>query len=163
MHALLHIADAIKAMGPVWAAWAFPTERGCGRIQRSVKGKRFLYSSIDKYVLQESQLSLVKLKFPFMKEELALQKRSQEKAQAVGNCEHPVPPIVLSLITPAMKMPNTTDSSSLPDPSRTPSKARSTTSSCAHSPCVSGPQRRQFSAFSDGWSFQTTPTGPPFV
>jgi hypothetical protein len=32
IHALLHIADAIKAMGPVWATWAFPTERACGHI-----------------------------------------------------------------------------------------------------------------------------------
>jgi hypothetical protein len=92
IHALLHIADAIEAMGPVWAAWAFPTERGCGRIQRSVKGKRFLYSSIDKYVLQESQLAIVKLKYAFMMAELALKSKSKEKGQEVGNCTCTLPP-----------------------------------------------------------------------
>jgi hypothetical protein len=74
-------------MGPVWAAWAFPTERACGRIQRAVKGKRFVYSSIDKYVLHESQLSLVKIKYPSVVKELALRPASEEQGVAVGDCK----------------------------------------------------------------------------
>ncbi|KAL1684480.1 hypothetical protein GGG16DRAFT_68216, partial [Schizophyllum commune] len=37
IHALLHIADSIEAMGPVWTYWAFPMERFCGRMQRAVR------------------------------------------------------------------------------------------------------------------------------
>jgi hypothetical protein len=63
---MLHIADSIEVMGPVWTNWAYPTERLCGRIQRAVKGRRFVYSSINKYVLNISQLEMVKLKYAGM-------------------------------------------------------------------------------------------------
>jgi hypothetical protein len=84
VHALLHIADGIEWLGPVWVGWAYPTERACGCIQRAVKGRRFLYSSIDKYVLQESQLSMVKLKYPEMREKLELGGKKPEVGVAVG-------------------------------------------------------------------------------
>jgi hypothetical protein len=61
IHALLHIADYIKAVGPVWASWAFPMERFCGLLQPSIKSRRFPYASIDKYVINAARLSQCKI------------------------------------------------------------------------------------------------------
>ncbi|EJU00878.1 hypothetical protein DACRYDRAFT_53539 [Dacryopinax primogenitus] len=30
IHSLLHIADCIEWVGPIWSTWAFPIERFCG-------------------------------------------------------------------------------------------------------------------------------------
>jgi hypothetical protein len=59
VHALLHIADSIKAMGPVWAYWAFPMERFCGTLQRAVRSRRFPYASIDRFVTETAQLNQI--------------------------------------------------------------------------------------------------------
>ncbi|KAJ3494279.1 hypothetical protein NLJ89_g10843 [Agrocybe chaxingu] len=71
VHALLHIANSIKAMGPVWCYWAFPMERYCGRLKPSVRSRRFPYASLDRYVLEDSQLTQIKA-FYDMAEELTL-------------------------------------------------------------------------------------------
>jgi hypothetical protein len=63
IHALLHIADNIEAMGPVWAYWAFPMERFCGAIAWANKSQRYPYSSINRHVLQVAQLSQIKLMY----------------------------------------------------------------------------------------------------
>ncbi|CCO34236.1 hypothetical protein BN14_08330 [Rhizoctonia solani AG-1 IB] len=68
LHALLHIADDIEAMGPVWAYWAFPMERFCGALTRASKSRRFPYSSINRRVLQLAQLSQIKLVYGLTKE-----------------------------------------------------------------------------------------------
>jgi hypothetical protein len=60
---MLHIADAIEWTGPVWTAWAYPTERFCGKLQRAVKGRRFVWASIDRYVLHTAQLQHIKHRF----------------------------------------------------------------------------------------------------
>jgi hypothetical protein len=74
LHALLHIADDIDAMGPVWAYWAFPMERFCGAIARANKSRRYPYSSINRHVLQVAQLSQIKLTYG-LTEELDLEER----------------------------------------------------------------------------------------
>jgi len=61
VHALLHIAPAIRAMGPVWAYWAFPMERYCGDIGRNIKSRRFPYATINKYITSQAQLTHVTL------------------------------------------------------------------------------------------------------
>jgi hypothetical protein len=73
-------------MGPVWAYWAFPTERACGRLQRSVKGKRFPWAGIDKYILHEAQLALVRIKYPGTRKELALRPHAIRVGEEVGDC-----------------------------------------------------------------------------
>jgi hypothetical protein len=60
IHALLHIADSIEATGPVWASWAYPTERFCGHLQRAIKGRRFIWSSIDNWVLRTAQAAHIR-------------------------------------------------------------------------------------------------------
>ncbi|KAJ7258664.1 hypothetical protein C8J57DRAFT_1436814 [Mycena rebaudengoi] len=61
IHALLHIADGIVAAGPVWAYWAFPMERFCGRLQPCIKSRRFPFVSIDGHVVATAQLAIVKV------------------------------------------------------------------------------------------------------
>ena len=51
IHALLHIAPTIRAMGPVWAYWAFPMEQHCSDILHHIQSWQFPYASINKYVL----------------------------------------------------------------------------------------------------------------
>ncbi|TRM55459.1 hypothetical protein BD626DRAFT_358155, partial [Schizophyllum amplum] len=60
---LLHIADSIEAMGPVWAYWAFPMERYCGRLQTGLRNRRFPWSSLNEYVIAAARLDQVKLRF----------------------------------------------------------------------------------------------------
>ncbi len=61
VHALLHIPDSIEAAGPVWASWAFPMERYCGRLQPCIKSRRFPFANIDRFVLDAAQLQHIKL------------------------------------------------------------------------------------------------------
>jgi hypothetical protein len=56
IHALLHIADGIKAMGPVWCYWAFPMERYCGSLEPAIRSRRYPYASLDRYITESSQL-----------------------------------------------------------------------------------------------------------
>lgn len=59
IHALLHIADSIKAMGPVWCYWAFPMERYCGALQPAIRNRRHPYASLDRHVLEDTQLTQI--------------------------------------------------------------------------------------------------------
>jgi hypothetical protein len=59
IHALLHIADSIKALGPVWAYWAFPMERYCGTLQRAIQNRRFPYASASRFVIETAQLDQI--------------------------------------------------------------------------------------------------------
>ena len=63
IHALLHIADSIIAAGPVWTCWAFPMERYCGSLQRSIRSRRYPYASLNRYVLDRARLTQIKLRF----------------------------------------------------------------------------------------------------
>nr|GAT47398.1 predicted protein [Mycena chlorophos] len=62
IHALLHIADSIEAAGPVWAYWAFPMERFCGRLQPYIKNRRFPFASLDGHVVAFAQLEIIKIR-----------------------------------------------------------------------------------------------------
>ena len=57
IHALLHIADGIAIAGPVWAYWAFPMERYCGKLLPAIKNRRFPYSNLSNYI---SDMALVR-------------------------------------------------------------------------------------------------------
>ncbi|KAL1701990.1 hypothetical protein EV121DRAFT_282211 [Schizophyllum commune] len=63
IHALLHIADSIETMGPVWTYWAFPMERYCGRLQRAIRSRRFPWSNLDEHVLATAQIKQVGLRY----------------------------------------------------------------------------------------------------
>jgi hypothetical protein len=61
LHSLLHIADDIENMGPIWCYWAFPMERFCGALARANKSRRFPYIGLNRNVLQVAQLAQIKL------------------------------------------------------------------------------------------------------
>jgi hypothetical protein len=62
--------------------WAFPMERFCGAIARANKSRRYPYSSINRRVLQLSQLSQIKLSYG-LTEELDLAERRENIASGV--------------------------------------------------------------------------------
>lgn len=86
IHALLHIADGIEEMGPVWTYWAFPTERYCGRLQPAIKSRRFPYASISAHVVAMAQLAQIKLRYN-LEEELSLAPKKMEEGK--GQFSHP--------------------------------------------------------------------------
>jgi hypothetical protein len=60
-HALLHIPDQIRWMGPCWTTWAFPIERQCGYFQRTIQSRQNPYASMDQHLIDLSQLWQIKL------------------------------------------------------------------------------------------------------
>ncbi|QRV85581.1 Transposase family tnp2 [Ceratobasidium sp. AG-Ba] len=72
IHALLHIADDIRNMGPVWAYWAFPMERFNGSLAHANLNCRFVWASLDRHLLEVTQLSQIKLIFG-LKDALSLE------------------------------------------------------------------------------------------
>ncbi|KAL1657652.1 hypothetical protein GGF50DRAFT_18444, partial [Schizophyllum commune] len=58
---LLHIADSIEAVGPVWAYWAFPMEHYCGRLQRTLRSPRYPWSNLNLSVVATARLDQIKL------------------------------------------------------------------------------------------------------
>ena len=71
IHALLHIADSIEFVGPVWCYWAFPMERYCNRLKPAIRSRRFPFAALDRYVLEDAQLTQIKA-FYNLSKELAL-------------------------------------------------------------------------------------------
>ncbi|KAJ7108094.1 hypothetical protein C8R44DRAFT_636820 [Mycena epipterygia] len=68
IQALLHIAPGIKFCGPVWCYWAFPMERYCGSIQPGIRSRRFPWASIDRYMLEITQLTQIKTVYNVVQE-----------------------------------------------------------------------------------------------
>ncbi|KAH6909680.1 hypothetical protein BKA70DRAFT_1474827 [Coprinopsis sp. MPI-PUGE-AT-0042] len=71
IHALLHIAESIRQMGPVWCYWAFPMEHYCGKLQRIIRSRRFPYPAMDRFVVEDAQLTQIGLLYNVV-EELSL-------------------------------------------------------------------------------------------
>ena len=60
IHALLHIAGGIEAMGPVWTYWAFPMKCFCGKLLHCIKIHHHPFANIDSYVTAVAQLDQIK-------------------------------------------------------------------------------------------------------
>ncbi|KAI9429226.1 hypothetical protein H4582DRAFT_1827305 [Lactarius indigo] len=96
IHALLHISDSIKTCGPVWCYWAFPMERYCNRLKPSIRSRQSPYASIDRYILEDAQLTQIKAMYG-LADELALQPQRSNLPQGAYRspyCE-PYTPIIL--------------------------------------------------------------------
>ncbi|PPQ81548.1 hypothetical protein CVT24_000065 [Panaeolus cyanescens] len=63
IHALLHIADSIETMGPVWTYWAWPMERHCNKLLPSIRSRRHPYVCISTFVSAVAQLDQIRLKY----------------------------------------------------------------------------------------------------
>ncbi|KAI0716298.1 hypothetical protein C8Q76DRAFT_599310, partial [Earliella scabrosa] len=88
VHALLHIADSIEAIGPVWAYWAFPMERFCGMLQPAIKSRRYPWASIENHLTGLVCISQIKLVYD-MHEELAFRKPRNDDELSRGE-RHPM-------------------------------------------------------------------------
>ncbi|KAK0433589.1 uncharacterized protein EV420DRAFT_1689531 [Desarmillaria tabescens] len=82
IHALLHIADSIETMGPVWCYWAFPMEWYCGKLQPSIQSHRFPYHSLDHFILESAQLTQLQILYK-LHDELAL--RPSHRGKILGS------------------------------------------------------------------------------
>jgi len=72
IHALLHIPDQIRWMGPCWTTWAFPIKRQCGYFQRSIQSRRNPYVSMDQHLTDLSQLRQIKILYNLTDEQLGV-------------------------------------------------------------------------------------------
>jgi len=79
VHALLHVADTIETIGPVWTWWSFPIERQCGRFQRKIKSRKHPYTNLDNYLLQHAQLKQIKMIYNLSDVDLLIGERSIKK------------------------------------------------------------------------------------
>jgi hypothetical protein len=79
VHGLLHIADTIERIGPVWAWWSFPIERQCGHLQRQITSKRYPFANLDNYITQAAQLKTAKLIYNIAEEDLSLERPVKKK------------------------------------------------------------------------------------
>jgi len=73
VHGLLHIADTIERIGPVWAWWSFPIERQCGRLQRHITSKRHPFANLDDYITLSAQFKTTKLIYNIADKDLSLE------------------------------------------------------------------------------------------
>jgi hypothetical protein len=88
IHALLHIADSIETCGPVWVSWAYPMERFCGKLQRAVKGRRYVWASIDNWALRSAQAAHIRIFFHLNPEDVLFAPPSQRTTvQLSSPCE----------------------------------------------------------------------------
>ncbi|KAI0369836.1 hypothetical protein BV20DRAFT_1036311 [Pilatotrama ljubarskyi] len=85
IHALLHIAESIRLAGPVWASWAFPMERYCGRLVPAIRSRRHPYSGLNRYVLDAARLTHIKLLYPGLRSILRLAPEIVERGLAIPN------------------------------------------------------------------------------
>ncbi|KAJ7708727.1 hypothetical protein B0H17DRAFT_901467, partial [Mycena rosella] len=58
---LLHIADNIRKIGPMWCFWAFVMERFCSSLVPAVKSRKYLFTSLAHHIRDVVQLSQIKL------------------------------------------------------------------------------------------------------
>jgi hypothetical protein len=79
VHALLHIADMIERIGPVWAWWSFPIERQCGHLQRQITSKQHPFVNLDNYITLVAQLKNAKLIYNVADKDLSLERPTQKK------------------------------------------------------------------------------------
>jgi hypothetical protein len=90
IHALLHIAPTIRAMGPVWAYWAFPMERYCGDLLRHIKSRRFPYPNINSYVTSCAHLTQITLLYDLHGKLDLLPPKSDERNISFPLCMFPI-------------------------------------------------------------------------
>src|SRR5260221_4767615 len=88
IHALLHIPDQIRWMGPCWTTWAFPIERQCGYFQHSIQSRQNLYVSMDQHLTDLSQLRQIKALYNLTDEQLGiLPKNPSLRTKRLEDCK----------------------------------------------------------------------------
>ncbi len=96
IHALLHIPDQIRWMGPCWTTWAFPIERQCGYFQRSIQSRRNPYVSMDQHLTDLSQLRQIKILYNLTDEQLGKPpKDPSSRTKSLEDCKSRLSTITL--------------------------------------------------------------------
>ncbi|KAI0264689.1 hypothetical protein BC834DRAFT_825984, partial [Gloeopeniophorella convolvens] len=84
---LLHLADNITQMGPVWCYWAFPMERFCGSLLPAVKSRKHPYICLNHRVRDIAQLNQIKLLYNLTDQlDLSEQRASMATGIVPNNC-----------------------------------------------------------------------------
>ncbi|KAF8601142.1 hypothetical protein BDV93DRAFT_533718 [Ceratobasidium sp. AG-I] len=68
MHYLLHVAECIESMGPLWCYWAFPMERFCSYLGASVRNRRFPYVNIARRIRDTMTLKIIRESYDLHKD-----------------------------------------------------------------------------------------------
>lgn len=100
IHALLHIAEDIRNMGPVWCYWAFPMERFCGSLLPSIRSRKHPFSSINHRVRDIAQLNQIKLLY-HLTEELDL---SDHQNELVTGEQYPACEYLIGFLLPGSEL-----------------------------------------------------------
>jgi hypothetical protein len=79
VHALLHVADTIEQVGPVWAWWSFPIERQCGRLHCHITSPQHPSMNLDNYLALAAQLKNVMMIYNIARKELTLKRKMKVK------------------------------------------------------------------------------------
>ncbi|TFK19795.1 hypothetical protein FA15DRAFT_682829 [Coprinopsis marcescibilis] len=77
VHTLLHIADGIEQMGPMWVYWAFPMEQYCLKLSRAITSRRFPWSNLSNRVTATAQLTEIGQRYGCL-QEISFKKRLQD-------------------------------------------------------------------------------------
>ena len=72
VHGLLHVADTIEWIGPVWAWWSFLIERQCGRLRRYITNRRRPFVNLDNHITLVNQFKMAKLIYNITNKDLSL-------------------------------------------------------------------------------------------
>lgn len=78
VHGLLHVADTIERIGPVWVWWSFPIERQCGHLQRHITSKRNPFVNLDNYITLTAQFKTAKLIYNITDKDLSLERPTRK-------------------------------------------------------------------------------------
>ena len=100
VHGLLHVADTIERIGPVWAWWSFPIERQCGRLQRHITSKRRPFVNLDNYITLAAQFKIAKLIYNITDKDLSLERPAKKMGVELHDeCMHcPFTLLVINLM-----------------------------------------------------------------
>lgn len=90
VHGLLHVADTIERIGPVWAWWSFPIERQCGCLQRHIHDCRFPFTNLDNHITLTAQLKTAMLIYNVTSKDLSLERPKDKKVghELCDECMH---------------------------------------------------------------------------
>jgi hypothetical protein len=98
IHALLHIPDQIRWMGPCWTTWAFPIERQCGYFQRSIQNRRNPYVNMDQHLIDLSQFRQIKILYNLTDEQLGKPPKSHSlQTKGLEDCKSHLGTFTLNL------------------------------------------------------------------
>lgn len=75
-------------MGPIWCYWAFPMERFCGMISPHIRSRRYPWRSIDRFILEKSQLTQIRLLYPELGPHLAFANATKADPEDVHGAIH---------------------------------------------------------------------------